>query len=284
MNLALVPLVSAIAAGNHVYLKPSEHTPRTAALLRALLAEVFPPDRVAVALGGAEVGAAFAALAVRPPAVHRLDRGRPQGDGRRRAEPDPGDAGAGRQGAGAGRGGLPDRTWPPRASPPASGSTPGRPASASTMCWSMRRAATRSSMRCAAKSRRATATSTTPADYTRIINDAQFARLRGYLDDARARGCTVIELAAVDDARRAPRTPVRADAGARPARRCRADAPRDLRPDPAGARPTARWTRRSPASTPRTPAGAVSVRRRRGHDRTHPRATRWPAASPSTTP
>ncbi|MGO4777173.1 aldehyde dehydrogenase family protein, partial [Lysobacter sp. 2RAB21] len=28
VNLALVPLVSAIAAGNHVYLKPSEHTPR----------------------------------------------------------------------------------------------------------------------------------------------------------------------------------------------------------------------------------------------------------------
>ena len=32
VNLALVPLVSAIAAGNHVYLKPSEHTPRTSAV------------------------------------------------------------------------------------------------------------------------------------------------------------------------------------------------------------------------------------------------------------
>ena len=29
VNLALVPLVSAIAAGNHVFLKPSEHTPRS---------------------------------------------------------------------------------------------------------------------------------------------------------------------------------------------------------------------------------------------------------------
>src|SRR5438067_912342 len=29
VNLALVPLVSAIGAGNHVMLKPSEHTPRT---------------------------------------------------------------------------------------------------------------------------------------------------------------------------------------------------------------------------------------------------------------
>src|SRR6476469_2578470 len=61
VNLALVPLVSAIAAGNHVYLKPSEHTPRTSAWLRALLARVFPADRVAVARGGPQLGAAFAA-------------------------------------------------------------------------------------------------------------------------------------------------------------------------------------------------------------------------------
>jgi coniferyl-aldehyde dehydrogenase len=62
VNLALIPLATAIAAGNHVYLKPSEHTPRTSAFLRMLLADVFPPDRVAVAIGGPEVGAAFAAL------------------------------------------------------------------------------------------------------------------------------------------------------------------------------------------------------------------------------
>ncbi|HZV37236.1 MAG TPA: aldehyde dehydrogenase family protein, partial [Pseudoxanthomonas sp.] len=62
VNLALIPLATAIAAGNHVYLKPSEHTPRTSAFLRELLAEVFPEDRVAVAEGGAEVAAAFAAL------------------------------------------------------------------------------------------------------------------------------------------------------------------------------------------------------------------------------
>ena len=62
VNLALIPLVSAIAAGNHVMLKPSEHTPRTSALLADLLAEVFPPDRVAVVQGDAEVAARFAAL------------------------------------------------------------------------------------------------------------------------------------------------------------------------------------------------------------------------------
>ncbi len=62
VNLALIPLATAIAAGNHVYLKPSEHTPRTSAFLRDLLAGVFPEDRVAVAIGDAEVGAAFSAL------------------------------------------------------------------------------------------------------------------------------------------------------------------------------------------------------------------------------
>ncbi|KLI99000.1 coniferyl aldehyde dehydrogenase [Luteimonas sp. FCS-9] len=62
VNLALIPLATAIAAGNHVYLKPSERTPRTSAFLRALLAEVFPADRVAVALGGPDVAAAFSAL------------------------------------------------------------------------------------------------------------------------------------------------------------------------------------------------------------------------------
>ncbi|MDE2258285.1 MAG: aldehyde dehydrogenase family protein, partial [Xanthomonadaceae bacterium] len=62
VNLALKPLIAAIAAGNHVMLKPSEHTPRTSELLKVLLAEVFPADRVAVVLGGPEVAAAFAAL------------------------------------------------------------------------------------------------------------------------------------------------------------------------------------------------------------------------------
>ncbi|MFA7488859.1 MAG: aldehyde dehydrogenase family protein, partial [Lysobacteraceae bacterium] len=62
VNLALIPLISAIAAGNHVYLKPSEHAPHTSAFLQSLLAQVFPPERVAVALGEADVAAAFSAL------------------------------------------------------------------------------------------------------------------------------------------------------------------------------------------------------------------------------
>jgi coniferyl-aldehyde dehydrogenase len=62
VNLALIPLATAIAAGNHVMLKPSEHSPRTSAFLCDLLGEVFPTDRVAVALGGVEVATAFASL------------------------------------------------------------------------------------------------------------------------------------------------------------------------------------------------------------------------------
>ena len=62
VNLALKPLIAAIAAGNHVMLKPSEHTPRTSELLRKLLDEVFPADRVATILGGPDVASAFAAL------------------------------------------------------------------------------------------------------------------------------------------------------------------------------------------------------------------------------
>ena len=62
VNLALIPLVDALAGGNHAMLKPSEHTPRTSALLHELVSEVFPRERVAVVQGDAPVAAAFAAL------------------------------------------------------------------------------------------------------------------------------------------------------------------------------------------------------------------------------
>lgn len=62
VNLALAPLVAAIAAGNHVFLKPSEHTPNTSEFLRKLIADVFPEDRATVILGDAELSAAFSAL------------------------------------------------------------------------------------------------------------------------------------------------------------------------------------------------------------------------------
>jgi coniferyl-aldehyde dehydrogenase len=62
LQLALAPLVAAIAAGNRVLLKTSEYTPKTSALLKELVAAVFPPEVCAVVEGDARVGAAFSAL------------------------------------------------------------------------------------------------------------------------------------------------------------------------------------------------------------------------------
>jgi coniferyl-aldehyde dehydrogenase len=61
-NLAIVPLVAALAAGNRVMLKPSELTPRTSNFLAELLAGLFPAEQVATILGGPEIGQAFARL------------------------------------------------------------------------------------------------------------------------------------------------------------------------------------------------------------------------------
>lgn len=54
-QLAISPLIGAIAAGNTVVLKPSELTPSVSALLRRILAEVFQEEHVAVVEGGVEV-------------------------------------------------------------------------------------------------------------------------------------------------------------------------------------------------------------------------------------
>ncbi len=61
--LALMPLATAIAAGNRVMLKPSEFTPATNALLKDMLGGLFPADQVAIVEGDAAVGAAFSGLA-----------------------------------------------------------------------------------------------------------------------------------------------------------------------------------------------------------------------------
>lgn len=61
-SLALMPLATALAAGNRAMIKPSELTPATSDLLVSLIAETFSDDEVAVVTGDATVGAAFAAL------------------------------------------------------------------------------------------------------------------------------------------------------------------------------------------------------------------------------
>lgn len=61
-SLALMPLATALAAGNRAMIKPSEITPATSALLVSLIRDTFREDDVAVVTGDATVGAAFAAL------------------------------------------------------------------------------------------------------------------------------------------------------------------------------------------------------------------------------
>jgi coniferyl-aldehyde dehydrogenase len=62
LQLAIIPLLQAISAGNRVMLKPSELTPRTSELLKKTIGENFSEDEVAVFTGGADVGATFSAL------------------------------------------------------------------------------------------------------------------------------------------------------------------------------------------------------------------------------
>lgn len=54
-QLALAPLVAAIAAGNTVVLKPSELTPSTSRVIREIIEAVFDQEYVAVVEGGVEV-------------------------------------------------------------------------------------------------------------------------------------------------------------------------------------------------------------------------------------
>src|SRR5438876_550114 len=61
-QLAMLPVVAAIAAGNRVLLKPSEFTAHTSALLERLVSAQFAADEFAVINGGPDVGDAFSRL------------------------------------------------------------------------------------------------------------------------------------------------------------------------------------------------------------------------------
>ncbi|WP_300543029.1 coniferyl aldehyde dehydrogenase [Maricaulis sp.] len=61
-QLAIAPLVAALAAGCRAMIKPSEYTPATAELMKSLLADAFEDDHVTVITGGPAVGEAFTKL------------------------------------------------------------------------------------------------------------------------------------------------------------------------------------------------------------------------------
>ena len=62
VQLSLGPVITALAAGNRVMLKPSELTPRTSALLAELIGKAFAPDELCVVQGDGQFAAEFAAL------------------------------------------------------------------------------------------------------------------------------------------------------------------------------------------------------------------------------
>ena len=62
IQLNLGPVVGAIAAGNHVMIKPSELAPKTAELMEDIISHSFPTSYVTVCNGDVDVSAAFSSL------------------------------------------------------------------------------------------------------------------------------------------------------------------------------------------------------------------------------
>lgn len=62
LNLAFSPLAGVFAAGNRAMLKPSELTPRTSALLAQLVPQYFSENELHVVTGDASIGATFSEL------------------------------------------------------------------------------------------------------------------------------------------------------------------------------------------------------------------------------
>jgi coniferyl-aldehyde dehydrogenase len=62
LQLAIMPLIGALGAGNRAMIKPSEYTPRLSSLLKTVLAQEFSDDEVFVATGGVDVASAFSSL------------------------------------------------------------------------------------------------------------------------------------------------------------------------------------------------------------------------------
>ncbi len=62
IQLALIPAIAALAAGNRVWLKPSERSSRSSGFLASLIQEYFHPSEFCVTTGGADVAEQFSAL------------------------------------------------------------------------------------------------------------------------------------------------------------------------------------------------------------------------------
>jgi coniferyl-aldehyde dehydrogenase len=193
VQLALAPLVSALSAGNRAMIKPSELVPETAELLRDLVAEAFPEDQVAVVTGGPDVGEAFAKL----PFDHLIFTGSTRvGKIVMRA------ASENLVPVTLELGGKSPAIVGPDFSVRVAAERimAGKAFNAGQTCiapdFVILPAASRDAFveACKAAIAKMFPTIEKNPDYTAIINDKHYARVRGYVDDARTRGATVVEL------------------------------------------------------------------------------------------
>ncbi|HSY21041.1 MAG TPA: coniferyl aldehyde dehydrogenase [Polyangiaceae bacterium] len=193
LQLSLVPLVAAIAAGNRAMLKPSEFVPLTAELLRELVAATCTEDEVAVITGGPETGEAFASL----PFDHLVFTGSTRvGKLVMRAASEnlvPVTLELGGKSPVIVGGDF-------AASAAATRVMTGKAFNAGQSCiapdYALVPAATRDAFvaGCKAAAAKLYPSIAKNPDYTSIVSDGHFARLRAHVDDARAHGATVQEL------------------------------------------------------------------------------------------
>ncbi|HYL77092.1 MAG TPA: coniferyl aldehyde dehydrogenase, partial [Bryobacteraceae bacterium] len=197
--LSIAPLAGALAAGNRVLLKLSEHTPETSALLGQIIEETFPEDLVAVIAGDAAAGQAFSAL----PFDHLLFTGA---------------TAVGRDVMGAAARNLTPVTLELGGKSPAiiapganieraaADIAYGKLLNAGQTCIAPDYVLVPEAIRerFIDALRKAVARYYPDGQYTSIINEKHFARLRGYLDEARARGVEAVTLGAGGGRRIAP--------------------------------------------------------------------------------
>jgi coniferyl-aldehyde dehydrogenase len=192
INLTFAPLAGALAAGNRCMIKPSEHTPATSALLARLISQEFDPAEIAVCTGSAEAGAAFTQL----PFDHLLFTG---------------STSVGRRVMAAAANNLVPVTLELGGKCPAIVSRSAKLeravdrillaklANAGQIClapdYVLLPREHIDSFIAAARAWHAATYGQPNAVPTAVINDHHIARLQGYLDDARANGAEVIELA-----------------------------------------------------------------------------------------
>lgn len=205
LYLAIGPLVGALAAGNRVMIKMSESTPATGALLKQLLARIFPEDQVAVVLGEVDVGVAFSKL----PFDHLVFTGATS---------------IGKHVMRAAAENLTPVTLELGGKSPAiiSADVPmqhaaeriafGKTMNAGQTCVAPdyvlvpRTRLEDFVSQYSATVKRFFPKLTNNADYTSIINERQLSRLKGYLDDAQAKGAKLVALYSEDQSRRLPHT------------------------------------------------------------------------------